>query len=236
MRIQKFLSQKGICSRREAERLIISGQVKLNHKKAVLGDQVQAGDILHLDHKQIPVQLEEKKLEILRYYKPLGEVCSRDAQQFDSTVFDRLPRNEPWFLVGRLDVNTTGLLLITNSGDVAHRLMHAKFAHERVYELKCSKQLTDYDIKRLKNGIELSDGMAAFRSIELMKKYHYKVSLHQGRHRIVRRMIKAVDAHVAKLHRTQFAGVKLSRFQKPGEFSPLTDGGVKRLLDRVEKH
>ena len=235
MRIQKFLSHKGLCSRREAERLIQSGRVLLNEKKAMLGDQVQCGDILRLDHQSIPVSLKEKKYQVLRYYKPLGEVCSKNRQHFRSTVFDRLPKNEPWFLVGRLDVNTSGLLLITNSGDLAHQLMHAKFAHERVYELKCSRQLKDHELSQLRTGIQLEDGMAAFSSIEAVKKNHYKVSLHQGRNRIVRRMIKAIDAHVAKLHRVRFAGVSLSRHQQPGEFSPLTEGAVRHLLARMDK-
>ena len=170
-RLQKILSQAGFGSRRAMESLIEQGLVTVNGKTAKLGDGATCNDKISLKGKLICNPLKRgnaAKLRVLVYHKPVGEICSRSDPKFSRTVFDKLPRlkNSRWVQVGRLDINTSGLLLFTNNGELANKLMHPRTAIEREYAVRLRGNVRPEIITALLKGVELDDGMAKFKHIE----------------------------------------------------------------------
>ncbi len=239
-RIQKVLSQLGLGSRREIERWIELGEVKINGSLAKLGDKISAQDQVMVRNKRVPLLAEKSSAtRMLIYYKPVGEVCSRHDPIFKKTVFEKLPpiNNGRWIQVGRLDLNTAGLLIFTNNGDLAHHMMHPKFELEREYAVRVYGKVTDAMLKLLQQGVALEDGFAQFKKIEytggegLNAWYH--VVLTEGRHREVRRLWQSQDVEVSRLIRIRFGSIQLPRFLSQGKWIEMNKQAVdqfKRLM------
>ena len=185
-RLQKLLSLIGYCSRRTAERLIESRKIKINDSIAQLGDKWNKGDIVKINDQIINIpNISQIKLEIIKYYKPLGEVVSRADPHNSVTVFDNLPEVEgKWINIGRLDIQTSGLLLFTNDGDIANKLMHPSSSHTREYLLHTNKEITKIEIDKLLTGVPINNGeIGKFDYISLEGNNFYKIILSTGKNR-----------------------------------------------------
>ena len=167
-KLHKVLAQAGLGSRLEMEQLILEGRISVNNEPAHIGQRIQFGDQVKVNGKPVSFRVEPPPARVIAYHKPAGEVVSHDDPQNRPTVFRRLPRlqNGKWQSVGRLDLNTEGLLLFTNSGELANRLMHPRFGLEREYAVRVLGALNNEEKQRLLDGVKLDDGMAQFGSIE----------------------------------------------------------------------
>ncbi len=226
-RLQKLLSKIGLCSRRAAENLILSDKVKVNGQIAKIGDSWSQGDKLEVDNKIIDVTtLNNQKIEIIKYYKPLGEVVSREDKFNKNNVFSKLPSvNGKWISIGRLDVQTTGLLLFTNNGDFAHKIMHPSFSYMREYCVTTDKKLTESNINDLLKGVPINNNqIGKFDSIRLHNslKKEYIVTLSTGKNREIRNSLKYLKIKTLDLHRSKYSSVELDDM-KEGEYRYLTD-------------
>jgi 23S rRNA pseudouridine2605 synthase len=214
-KIHKVLAQAGLGSRREMEELIRAGKVKVNGALAQVGMRVQAGDVIRVGRRQVTVRDDSKQPRIILYHKPEGEIVSHDDPQGRPSVFDKLPpmRRGKWLAIGRLDYNTSGLLIFTTSGELANRLMHPRYEVEREYAVRVIGKLTEEKIRQLTRGVRLEDGMARFEVLEERGgrglNHWYRVVLREGRNRIVRRMFDAAGYRVSRLMRVRFGIVSL---------------------------
>jgi 23S rRNA pseudouridine2605 synthase len=214
-KIHKILAQAGLGSRREMEELIRAGKVKVNGALAQVGMRVQAGDVIRVGRRQVTVRDDSKLPRIILYHKPEGEIVSHDDPQGRPSVFDKLPpmRRGKWLAIGRLDYNTSGLLIFTTSGELANRLMHPRYEVDREYAVRIIGKLTEEKIRQLTRGVRLEDGMARFEILEERGgrglNNWYRVVLREGRNRIVRRMFDAVGYKVSRLMRVRFGIVSL---------------------------
>lgn len=234
-RIQKVLARVGIGSRRQIERWIEEGRVTVDGRPARLGERVEPDCRIALDGRPVPLRAAGPRLRVLLYHKPEGEVCARSDPQGRPTVFDRLPtlRGARWISVGRLDFNTSGLLLFTNDGELAHRLMHPSSEIEREYAVRILGAVDDAALERLKKGVTLEDGPARFATIAFAggagANRWYHVTLKEGRYREVRRLWEAVGAKVSRLIRVRFGPIPLPRQLRPGRFEDLEQGPLAEL-------
>ena len=226
-RIQKVLARQGYGSRREIEHWVKAGRIKLNHKIANLGDKVCFKDTLLLDDKLIPINRASSAVtEIILYHKPQGEVSARRDDKFP-TVFENLPpcQNGRWVMVGRLDVSTSGLLLFTNDGELANRLMHPSNEIPRKYLVRVHGLLTPEKCQNLQSGVQLSDGIAKFEKMILLPKkgtnQWVQVVLKEGRNREVKRLFETQGCDVTRLIRIAFGKVNLPRDLAPGSWRAL---------------
>ncbi|MFK7887267.1 MAG: pseudouridine synthase [Gammaproteobacteria bacterium] len=235
VRINKALAQSGVASRREVERLINAGRITVNGKEAVLGQRLVATDEVELDEKPIELKLEASGGHVIMYNKPVGQVCTRSDPEGRTTVFSKLP--EPpsgrWISVGRLDINTSGLLLFTTDGDLANRLMHPSSQVEREYAVRVLGDLSAESMQILLKGVELDDGMARFTDIQAgggegANQWYYVV-LTEGRQREVRRLFEAVGSRVSRLIRVRYGNVIMERDMGAGRTRPLTDSQMSGL-------
>lgn len=209
-KLQKVLARVGIGSRRYMEEVIAAGRVSVNGKIAKVGDRVEAGDELRIDGRKINYQVEDEiRRRVLIYYKPEGEICSRTDPENRPTVFEQLPQitNDRWVMVGRLDINSTGLLLFTNDGELANRLMHPSSEIEREYAVRVMGEVTPEIRNTLLKGVELDDGPAKFESFsdlggEGINRW-YQVVVKEGRNREVRRLFESQGLKVSRLLRTR---------------------------------
>jgi len=240
-RIQKVLAQAGYGSRREIEKWIESGRVIINDKTATLGDKISYEDRIKLDGKTLPLtNKEELPTRVIAYHKPEGEVCSQHDPEDRATVFDHLPRLQKsrWVMVGRLDLNTSGLLLFTTNGELANRLMHPKYQVEREYAVRVYGEVTPEHIKQLLKGVELEDGFAKFEDIKLEggegRNQWYHVKLKEGRKREVRRLWESQGLTVSRLTRIRYGNVTLNRTLKQGKWRDLPPFVIKELGQLVE--
>ena len=236
-KLQKVLARAGYGSRRELERWIAAGRVKVNRKPATIGTRVTPGDTIHVDGKRLGRQaLGLQPVRVLRYHKNAGEICSRRADSHCPTVFDNLPRLKSgrWIAVGRLDLNSGGLLLMTNDGGLAHRLMHPSSALVREYAVRVRGQVTARIIRALRHGVQLEDGPAKFETIVHKggegANHWYHVTLREGRNREVRRLWASQGAQVSRLTRLQFGPVSLPRSLSRGRWDELSDRQVATLV------
>ena len=228
-KLHKVLAQAGLGSRLEMEQLILEGRISVNAEPAHIGQRIQFGDNVKVNGKPIRVRIDPPPPRVIAYHKPIGEVVTHDDPQNRPTVFRRLPKlfQGKWQSVGRLDLNTEGLLLLTSSGELANRLMHPRFGLEREYAVRVLGALNLEEKKRLLDGVTLDDGLAHFTSIEAGggegANCWYKVTLSEGRNREVRRMFEAVGHAVSRLIRIRYGAVVLPRGLKRGAFVELDE-------------
>ena len=243
-KLHKVLAQAGLGSRLEMEQLILQGRISVNSEPAHIGQRVQFGDTVKVNGKPIRVRIDPPPPRVIAYHKPAGEVVTHDDPQNRPTVFRRLPKlfQGKWQSVGRLDLNTEGLLLLTSSGELANRLMHPRFGLEREYAVRVLGALNSEEKKRLLEGVVLDDGSAKFTSLEAGggegANCWYKVTLSEGRNREVRRMFEAVGHAVSRLIRIRYGAVVLPRGLKRGAFVELEDRDIWALTgaaDRAEE-
>ena len=236
-KLHKVLAQAGLGSRLEMERLITEGRITVNSEPAHVGQRVQLGDTIKVDGKPIKVRIEPPAVRVLAYHKPAGEVVTHDDPQNRPTVFRRLPKlfNGKWQSVGRLDLNTEGLLLFTSSGTLANNLMHPRFGLEREYAVRVLGALTKEEKQLLTTGVQLEDGEAAFGSIEdgggEGANVWYRVTISEGRNREVRRMFEAVGRAVSRLIRIRYGAMQLPRGLRRGAWMELDEHDIKALMD-----
>lgn len=240
-KLHKVLAQAGLGSRLEMEQLILEGRISVNAEPAHIGQRIQFGDSVKVNGKPIKVRIDAPPARVIAYHKPAGEVVTHDDPQNRPTVFRRLPKlfQGKWQSVGRLDLNTEGLLLLTNSGELANRLMHPRFGLEREYAVRVLGALNNEEKKRLLDGVSLDDGPAHFTSIEAGggegANCWYKVTLSEGRNREVRRMFEAVGHAVSRLIRIRYGAVVLPRGLKRGAFVELDDHDIQALAGAVSR-
>lgn len=239
-RLQKVLAMAGLGSRRNMEELISSGRVKLNGKTAQLGQKVTANDKLQVDNRVINNPLAKKvSTKVLLYHKPMGEVCTRSDEKDRKTVFSQIPKlsHGRWIMVGRLDLNTSGLLLFTNNGELANRLMHPRHEIEREYAVRVLGKVSDSALKALKKGVMLEDGMASFDSIHYAGghgiNHWYHVVLKEGRNREVRRLFSHQNYTVSRLIRVRYAHLLLPRHLRRGLYQELAPEDILSLMHLV---
>ena len=221
------------------EALIAAGGVSVNGKTAVVGDRVGPEDVVRIGKRVIRLNLEESLPKILLYHKPEGEIVSRDDPEGRPSVFDKLPhlRSSKWIAIGRLDFNTSGLLIFTTDGVLANRLMHPRFEVEREYAVRVLGELTPEQMTQLTTGVELADGLAAFSYLAGQGgegiNHWYRVILKEGKNREVRRMFEAIGLTVSRLMRVRFGPVNLPPRIKRGQWLELEEKEIRRLLSLV---
>jgi 23S rRNA pseudouridine2605 synthase len=234
-KLHKVLAQAGMGSRLEMEQLILEGRITVNNEPAHIGQRVQFGDHVKVNGKPIKVRIAPPPARVLAYHKPAGEVVSHDDPQNRPTVFRKLPRLQSgkWQSVGRLDLNTEGLLLFTSSGELANNLMHPRFGLEREYAVRVLGALSPEEKQRLLDGVRLDDGMAQFSAIEdgggEGSNCWYRVTISEGRNREVRRMMEAVGHAVSRLIRIRYGSMVLPRGLKRGAWVELGDSDINQL-------
>ena len=238
-KLHKILAQAGLGSRLEMEQLILEGRISVNAEPAHIGQRIQFGDTVKVNGKPIRVRIDPPPLRVIAYHKPAGEVVTHDDPQNRPTVFRRIPKlfQGKWQSVGRLDINTEGLLLLTSSGELANRLMHPRFGLEREYAVRVLGALNNDEKKRLIDGVNLDDGVARFGSIEAGGgegvNCWYRVTISEGRNREVRRMFEAVGHAVSRLIRIRYGAVVLPRGLKRGAFVELDESDIRELTGAV---
>jgi len=243
-KLHKVLAQSGLGSRIDMEQAIAEGRIRVNGEPAHTGQRIGCGDRIQVDGKPLRVRIVPPPARVLAYHKPVGEVVTHDDPQDRPTVFRKLPRLAPgqgkWQSVGRLDLNTEGLLLITNSGDLAHRLMHPSFGLEREYAVRVLGALTDEEKQRLLEGVAIDGGQPArFNALEEETgpdggegggvNRWYRVTIAEGRNREVRRMIEAVGHAVSRLIRIRYGVFALPKGLKRGVWLELDERAVSAL-------
>lgn len=216
-RLQKLLADAGVASRREVERWITEGRLKVNGQQAELGQKATRQDRLSLDNKPLRLARRAAQRRVIAYHKPAGEVSTRSDPEGRPTVYQRLPRAERgrWVSVGRLDANTSGLLLFTTDGALASKLMHPAQEVEREYAVRVLGETTDEQLRLLTQGVELEDGPARFDKVVPAGasgvNHWYHVVLREGRNREVRRMFESIGCVVSRLTRVRYGPVLLNR-------------------------
>ena len=235
-RLHKLLAQSGVGSRREMEELIAAGRVNVNGEPAHIGQSVSPGDRIKVNSKLVHLKFSNRLPRVIIYHKPEGEIVSRDDPEHRPTVFTSLPKMSGgrWVAVGRLDFNTSGLLLFTTSGDLANRLMHPRYNLVREYAVRILGELPDDARRRLLDGIELDDGLAQFSTFQEAGgegiNHWYRVSLFEGRNREVRRMFEAIGAVVSRLMRVRYGPFVLPPNLKRGQVLELREPEVQKLM------
>ncbi len=239
-RLQKILARHGIGSRRQIESWIAEGRIEINGVKATLGLRVQRHDQVAIDGRGIHLSQEATTRRVIAYNKPEGEVCTRKDPEGRPTVFDRLPKiaGERWIAIGRLDINTSGLLLFTNDGELANRLMHPSYQIEREYAVRVFGEVTEQKVKNLFDGVELEDGMARFTDIvdagnEGINRW-FHVCILEGRNREVRRLWESQELAVSRLKRVRYGSTIIPDHLRQGKFAELEQKDVDALAELVK--
>ena len=243
IRIQKYLAAQGIASRRGAEAMIAAKRVKINETIAQLGMKILPGQRIRIDGKLLKVRAPVSRVEVLLYHKRSGEVCTKEQVDAHPNVFARLPapRQGRWIMVGRLDINTSGLLLFTNHGALAHRLMHPRYQLDREYAARVAGKVDEAMITRLLKGVILDDGEARFLDLQphpgnapqSFNRWFYVV-VQSGRNRLVRRLWESQQVRVSRLIRVRFAHIVLEKYLRHQRYDLLDAAAVKALAAQVE--
>ena len=236
-KLQKVLALAGFGSRRNMEEWISAGRVSVNGEPATQGMRVVEGDLVKAERRTIRVGEREHAVRVLLYHKPEGEIVSRDDPEKRASVFDKLPklRSQKWIAVGRLDINTGGLLIFTTSGELANHLMHPRFEVEREYAVRVQGKMTEAQMgQALKDGVELDDGPVRFEKLEDQGgegfNHWYRVMLKEGRNRVVRRTFEALGLPVSRLMRVRFGAISLPPRLKRGMTLELEEKEVAQVL------
>lgn len=236
-KLQKVLAAAGLGSRRQLEVWIQEGRVSVNGQVAKLGDRITPDAHVKVDGRDINlVKSQAKKTRVLIYHKPEGEICSHADPEKRPSVFDRLPmiRNGRWISIGRLDFNTSGVLLLTNDGELANRLMHPSAEIEREYAVRIQGEVTKPMISTLKKGVKLDDGMAHFDAVSDAggegSNHWFHVVVKEGRNRLVRRLWESQNVRVSRLIRIRFGEITLPRFLRRGRWEELEKETIAVLM------
>jgi len=240
-KLQKVLARAGFGSRREIEAWISEGRISVNGKVSQLGERVTEEDVIRLDGRVVSKTrlAHSHESRVLIYHKPVGEVTTRSDTDDRPTVFDNLPslRNSRWIAVGRLDINTSGLLLFTNDGELANRLMHPSYNIDREYAVRVLGEVSAETLDKLKAGVELEDGTGRFTAIEDRggegANHWYHVTLEEGRNREVRRLWESQGVTVSRLIRVRYGPVSLPRWLRPGRWEELAEQPLLLLRQSV---
>ncbi len=239
-RLQKYLAGLGLGSRRQIEGWIKAGRIVVDGAPAELGMRVDGSEKIEVDGKPVRRPTQERKHRTILYHKPPGEICSRSDPDGRPTIFESLPKliRARWITVGRLDFQTSGLLLVTTDGELANRLMHPSSELPREYSVRVRGELNDEQVERLLQGVELDDGPAKFDALAITGGDNANksclVTVSEGRNRIVRRLFEAVGCTVSRLLRVRYGPLALPRDLRPGKFRNLTDGEAKLLEQAVQ--
>ena len=242
-KLQKVLARSGIGSRRAMEGYIESKRVSVDGKIAKLGDRVEGHEAIRVDGHIVEIRGQDEEIcRVIMYNKPEGEMCTRHDPKGRPTVYDRLPqlKNSRWIGIGRLDVNTAGLLLFTNDGELANRLMHPRYEIEREYSVRVFGEVQGENLKNLTDGVQLEDGMAKFDYIKTEKRHGdesknswYTVGLKEGRNREVRRLWASQELTVSRLIRVRYADVELDRTLIQGGWNEIDLKTLNKLRKKV---
>lgn len=236
-RLHKLLALSGLGSRRDMEALIASGRVTINGQVATVGAGVTPNDVVKLDRRILHLPFEAELPRVLIYHKPDGEIVSEDDPEKRASVFDKLPRirGGRWVAIGRLDINTSGLLIFTTSGELANHFMHPRYEVEREYAVRLMGELNETQLTQLTQGIELEDGFAQLDSIQDRggegANHWYQIVLREGRNREVRRLFEALGLMVSRLMRVRFGQVNLPARLKRGQMLELPPKEVAAILE-----
>jgi len=236
-RLQKLMARVGLGSRRSLEADIVAGELRLNGQQAKLGDRAQAGDRIRYGEKRYRVVLTaHTDFRLIAYHKPEGRVTTRADEQGRPTVFEHLPKlkGSRWIAVGRLDINTSGLLLFTTNGELAHKLMHPSTGIEREYACRIRGPVSDEDLRALHDGGELDDGPARFQRCWFDggtdNNQWYRATISEGRNREVRRVWAALGYQVSRLIRVRYGPVELPGYIRVGKFADVSESLSDQLL------
>jgi 23S rRNA pseudouridine2605 synthase len=241
-RIQKVLARAGYGSRRGLEKMIKEGQVTVNGEQAKLGDKIQFGDTIRLEGGKplSPKRLWQQPQQVLLYNKPVGEVCTRNDPEGRRTIFQALPAPEEgrWVSVGRLDINTSGLIILTTDGELANKLMHPSNEMDREYAVRILGEVTPEMMQNLRDGVELEDGKARFADIQEAggegANHWYHVVIQEGRNRAVRRLWESQGVQVSRLMRVRYGTVIIPKQLKMGKWMALEGRDLARLYESVD--
>ena len=224
MRLNAYLARAGVASRRKADDLIKAGRVTVNGEPGQLNTFVRQRDVVQVDGRRV----EKQQLTYLLLNKPRDTVTTASDPQGRKTVVELVPGETRVVPVGRLDVDTTGALLLTNDGELAHRLAHPRYGVEKAYVVEVEGEPTDATLEQLRAGVELDDGPTAPAKVRRLMKNILELTIHEGRNRQVKRMLEAVGHPVTRLHRSEYAGLDVDGLE-PGRWRELTSDEVERL-------
>jgi 23S rRNA pseudouridine2605 synthase len=234
-KLQKVLARTGIGSRREIEGIIEAGHIKINDRIAKLGDRVTPKDKIFVNGQRVLIAAEVTRRRVILYNKPEGEICSRSDPEGRPSVYDRLPsvKGERWISVGRLDFNTSGLLLFTNDGELANKLMHPSSVIDREYLVRIQGAVDDEMLRALREGVLLEDGVARFTDIvegagESRNRWFYCVVM-EGRNREVRRLWESQGVKVSRLKRVRYGNIFIPSHVRVGQWLELTEKEIADL-------
>jgi 23S rRNA pseudouridine2605 synthase len=239
-RVQKALARMGYGSRREIERLIGEQKIRINGQIAQPGDHVSEGDKINIGNRSVVISAEVSRIRVLIYNKPEGEICTQKDEQGRHTVFDSIGKLNKgrWVSVGRLDINTSGLLLFTNYGELANHLMHPSSEIEREYAVRVNGDVSEEMVQRLLTGVQLEDGFLKFDSITDSggqgANHWYNVILKEGKNREIRRLWQSQDVRVSRLIRVRYGNQVLPRDLKVGKKTELSLDEIKKLFAFVK--
>jgi 23S rRNA pseudouridine2605 synthase len=240
-KLHKDLAQAGLGSRLEMEQLILEGRISVNNEPAHIGQRIQFGDQVKVNGRPLRIRIDPPPPRVIAYHKPAGEIVTHDDPKNRPTVFRKLPRLQQgkWQSVGRLDLNTEGLLLFTSSGELANRLMHPRFGLEREYAVRVLGALSNEEKQKLLDGVMLEDGMAQFGSIENGggegSNCWYRVTISEGRNREVRRMMEAVGHAVSRLIRIRYGAMVLPHGLRRSTYMELDEADIRALTHAANK-
>src|SRR5690554_995357 len=239
-KLQKILARTGIGSRRQIEDLIRDARIKVNGQVATIGDRATVTDKIEVDGRPVRLEKHQEQTRVLVYNKPEGEICTRHDPEGRPTVFTRLPKisGQRWISVGRLDINTSGMLLFTTDGELANRLMHPSYQVDREYAVRVMGEVDEDMLTRLREGVLLEDGIARFSDITPaggtgINQWFY-VTLLEGKNREVRRLWESQGVAVSRLKRVRFGPLMLPSRIKVGQWEELGEKDVKALYQLVQ--
>lgn len=225
MRINKYISETGMCSRREADQLILDKKVTINGKIAELGSTVEEGDKVLVKGKSI---IEKPKSVYIALNKPVGITCTTE-RHIEGNIIDFIKHKERIFPIGRLDKDSDGLILLTNDGDIVNRILRAENNHEKEYIVTVDKPVTPFFIKGMANGVKIDSGMTKKCKVTFVSHYVFRIILTEGKNRQIRKMCEAFGYKVRRLQRIRIMNIKLGSL-KIGQWRDLTKGELKELF------
>ena len=230
-RINKYLSEIGYCSRRQADKLIEQGRIMINSKEAVMGYKVQKDDVIHVDGEKIK-QKKSKRI-FIALNKPKGVVCTTNAGVEENNIIDFIKFRERIFPIGRLDKTTTGLILLTNDGDTANKILKTAYNNEKEYLVRVNRPISEDVLKKMSEGVAIVGKKTRKCKVEKLKSTEFKIILTQGLNRQIRRMCEYFDFRVVSLKRVRIMNIKLD--VKEGKYRLLNDKEISELTNMLKK-